>query len=98
MGLGFRLSNVMPWPMMPNQFSTHGIFLNIHYFPSQIFLMIWMKMFFENFNIYENNIISVELAKGSLLRYFVPSTTKGKTLEKKISICSQNYKQCIQNT
>jgi len=46
--------------------STNGIFLNIHYFPSQHFFDL-EEMIFENFNIYENNIISVELAK--VLRY-----------------------------
>jgi hypothetical protein len=38
------------------------MFLNIHYCPSQYFL-IWKKLLFENLNISDNNIISVELAK-----------------------------------
>jgi hypothetical protein len=31
--------------------------------------LIWKKLIFENFNIFENNIISVKLAKVLLLRY-----------------------------
>jgi hypothetical protein len=42
--------------------STNGIFLNIDYYPSQQFLDE-EEIIFENFNIFENNIISVELAK-----------------------------------
>jgi hypothetical protein len=42
--------------------STNGIFLNIHYFPLQYFL-IRKQIILENFSISENNIISVELAK-----------------------------------
>jgi hypothetical protein len=38
------------------------IFLNILYFPSK-FIFNLKKVIFENFNISENNIISVELAK-----------------------------------
>ncbi len=63
---------VIPWPFQHMCvkwlinfeifISTNGIFLNIHYFPSQHFL-IWKKWFMKNFNFYENNIISVELAK-----------------------------------
>jgi hypothetical protein len=43
--------------------STNGIFLNIHYYPSQYFFDL-EEIFFEIFNISENNIISVELAHG----------------------------------
>jgi hypothetical protein len=42
--------------------STNGIFLNIHYTPSQCFFYL-EEIVSENFNIFENNIISVELAK-----------------------------------
>jgi hypothetical protein len=42
--------------------STNGIFLKIQAFPSQYFL-IWKGIIFENFNIYENNIMNLELAK-----------------------------------
>ncbi len=42
--------------------STNEIFLNIHYFPSQYFFDL-KEIIFENFNISENNIISVELGK-----------------------------------
>jgi hypothetical protein len=42
--------------------STNGIFLNIHYYPSQKFLDE-VEISYENFNIFENNIINVELAK-----------------------------------
>jgi len=38
------------------------IFLNILHFPSKYFFDL-EKIIFENFNISENNIISVELAK-----------------------------------
>jgi hypothetical protein len=41
---------------------TNGIFLSIHYYLSQI-LFDLEEIIFENFNIFENNIISVELAK-----------------------------------
>jgi hypothetical protein len=40
------------------------IFLNINYYPSQYFFDLG-KIIFENFNISENNIISVELAQGT---------------------------------
>jgi len=46
--------------------STPRIFLNIHYFSSQHFFD-FEEIIFENFNISENNIINVKLAKG--LRY-----------------------------
>jgi len=36
-------------------------FLNIHYYFYNFFLM-WKKIIFEIFNIFENNIVSVELA------------------------------------
>jgi hypothetical protein len=42
--------------------STNGIFLNIRYFPSQYFFDL-EEIIFENFNISENNIVSVKLAK-----------------------------------
>jgi hypothetical protein len=42
--------------------TSHKIFLNIHYYLSQYFL-IWKKYFFEFFSIFENNIINVKLAK-----------------------------------
>jgi hypothetical protein len=42
--------------------STHGIYLNLHYFSSQYFFDL-EEMIFENFNISENNVINVELAK-----------------------------------
>ncbi len=42
--------------------STNEIFLNIHYYLSQYFLL-WKKYFFGNFDIYEHNIISVEFTK-----------------------------------
>jgi hypothetical protein len=48
--------------------STNDIFLNIHYFPSQHFFDL-KEIIFEIFNIFQNNIISVELAK--VLGYFV---------------------------
>jgi hypothetical protein len=43
------------------------MFLNIHYFPSQFFFNLEEILFENYFNISENNMISVELAK--LLRY-----------------------------
>jgi hypothetical protein len=42
--------------------SKNGIFLNVHYFSFPIFFDL-KEIQFENFNISENNIISVELAK-----------------------------------
>ncbi len=42
--------------------STNEIFQNIHYSLSQYFFDLG-EIIFENFNIFENNIISVELAK-----------------------------------
>jgi hypothetical protein len=40
------------------------ISLSIHYFSFEKYIyLIWKKLFFENFNISENNIISVKLAK-----------------------------------
>ncbi len=46
------------------------IFLNIHYYRSQYFLFFDLEdVIFENFNISENNIISVTLAK--VLRYII---------------------------
>jgi hypothetical protein len=42
--------------------STNEIFLNIHYLSFTIFFDL-EEIIFENFNISENNIISVELAK-----------------------------------
>jgi hypothetical protein len=38
-------------------------FLNIHYYLSQYFFDLEKNIIFENFNISENNLISVELAK-----------------------------------
>jgi uncharacterized membrane protein YobD (UPF0266 family) len=46
--------------------STNGILQNIHYYLSQYFFDL-EEMIFENFNISENNIISVELAQGTRL-------------------------------
>jgi hypothetical protein len=43
--------------------STHGIFLHIHYFSSSQYFFILEEIMFENLNISENNIISVELDK-----------------------------------
>jgi hypothetical protein len=48
--------------ILKDSFQQMGIFLNIHYYTSQFFL-IWKKIIFENFIISENNRISVELAK-----------------------------------
>ncbi len=72
-------TTVVPWPFQhmsvewiinfENSISTNGIFPNIHYFPSQyIYIYDLEETNFENFNIFENNIINVELAK--VLRYF----------------------------
>jgi hypothetical protein len=36
-----------------------------HYYPSQIYFLDLEEIFFENFNISENNIINVELARVS---------------------------------
>jgi phosphorylcholine metabolism protein LicD len=46
----------------PKSISTNGIFLNIHYYPSQYFFDLG-EIKFENLNISENNIISAKLAK-----------------------------------
>ncbi len=52
---------------MKNSFSTNEIFLNIHYYPSQFFFnyFFWFgrNKILKIFNISENNIISVKLAK-----------------------------------
>jgi len=46
------------------------IFLNIHYYRSQYFLFFDLEdIIFENFNIFENNIISVALAKERTMVY-----------------------------
>jgi hypothetical protein len=46
------------------------IFLNIHYYCSQYFLFFDLEdVIFENFNIFENNIISVALAKERTMVY-----------------------------
>jgi len=46
------------------------IFLNIHYYRSQYFLFFDLEdIIFENFNIFENNIISVALAKECTMVY-----------------------------
>ncbi len=58
--------------------STNGILLNIHYFPSQYFFDL-EDIIFEIFNNFENNMISVELAK-------VPTRVVGLAAPNKISI------------
>jgi hypothetical protein len=48
------------------------IFLNIHYYRSQYFLFFDLEdVIFENFNISENNIISVALAKEGTMVYII---------------------------
>jgi hypothetical protein len=66
-------NTIVPWPfqhMSIKSFinyetfiSTSGIFLNIHYFLSFTIFFDLEEINFETFNISENNIISVELAK-----------------------------------
>jgi len=61
--------------------STNEIFLNIQYYLSQYFF-IWTFIYFENFNISENNVISVKLAKIGIRVFSLPDIVGSKACQK----------------